>query len=72
MSIVMHECKSLTLTEHRHSVRSKTLINVTSRVIIPITNTGRFEIQVDSCPYHDSDTAVQINVTCTVTYITLI
>ena len=44
MSIVMHECKSLTLTEHRHSVRSKNLINVTSRVKVPITNnTGSFE-----------------------------
>ena len=45
----MHECKYLTLAEDRHNVGSKNLINVTSRVKIPITNNkGIFESRVDT------------------------
>ena len=69
----MHECKSTTLTEQRHNMRSNNLINVTSCVKVSITNNkGRFEIRVDSGPYHDSTTAVRINFTYTVLCITLI
>ena len=49
----MHECKYLTLVEDRHNVGSKNLINVTSRVKIPITNNkGIFESRVDTVAAH--------------------
>ena len=52
-SSVMHECKYLTLTEHRHNVGLKNLINVTSRVKIPVTNNkGRFESRVHTLATH--------------------
>ena len=67
----MHECKSMTLTEHRHNVRSNNLINATSCVKVPITNNkGRFENRVDSGSYHDSSIALRINFTYTVLCIT--
>ena len=63
----MYECKSLTLTEHRHNVRPMNMINVTSRVKICIRNNMvRLEIRVDSCQYQHCPTAVRINFTYTV------